>query len=343
MNNVSNILQRLARLNPEIAAQQDADRSNRELASILAGSSIPAYARPGGAEPDPNMRQAQLQQLAALGTPEATSILAQLSPLMQKPASPMSTVGKIQADISQGLIAPDVGQKAIEAAVASKAPVVNVNSGINESAFQKKFGEERAKAIDTLITEQRNKSEQALRSLPALDRIETLLNEGLTTGGLDDTKIALGNVIRGIGGDPSRVEALKNVNQLEEVRSLTNNLVIPLAKQLGYNPTDADAKRIESSVAGLGKGPEANRALIGFLRDAASNAKQVQDYIDEALLRDDPKEIRNLDTRVNKLKSNLLQDSLNKLSRIEITKSAPKKAVEPEKVIILDENFNIVE
>lgn len=56
--------------------EQKQQQQQKQLAGILSGQQTPAFARPGGAEFDPQQfRQGQLAQLGALGTPEATEIL----------------------------------------------------------------------------------------------------------------------------------------------------------------------------------------------------------------------------------------------------------------------------
>lgn len=67
--------------------QQKQQQQQKQLAGILSGQQTPAFARPGGAEFDPQQfRQGQLAQLGALGTPEANEIL-------REQALPSSTGG----------------------------------------------------------------------------------------------------------------------------------------------------------------------------------------------------------------------------------------------------------
>lgn len=65
------------------ARRREEEEERRRLGEILSGQTIPAFA---SLEQTPEqIRQAQLQQLAALGTPEATQIIAQQSPLTADP------------------------------------------------------------------------------------------------------------------------------------------------------------------------------------------------------------------------------------------------------------------
>ena len=61
-------------------AKKEKEREKlKQLGNILAGQTVPAYA---SQEQTPEqIKQMQLKQLAALGTPESTNILTALSPL----------------------------------------------------------------------------------------------------------------------------------------------------------------------------------------------------------------------------------------------------------------------
>lgn len=82
---------------------EDPYRGSRvALGNILSGQSIPQFARAGGAEPDSpeNIREAQLAQLAHLGTPEALNIIGKLSPMNQSPEK-MKALGFLSSLIGQ--------------------------------------------------------------------------------------------------------------------------------------------------------------------------------------------------------------------------------------------------
>jgi len=75
---------------------------NRALGNILSMQSIPAFARPGGAEPDSpeNIRNMQLQQLSQVGTPQALEMLGKLSPMNQSPEK-LAALGQLSALIGK--------------------------------------------------------------------------------------------------------------------------------------------------------------------------------------------------------------------------------------------------
>jgi hypothetical protein len=196
------------------------------------------------------------------------------------------------------------------------SPLVQVNTGeAQETAFQKELGKKQAASVSGFIDAENLKTTQLSKSMQAVNTIESILNQGVATGGFPKLKIAMGEAVRFLGGDPTEFAALKNVNELETIDGMTNKLVIPLAKELGYNPTDADAKRIESSVAGIGKGVEANRVLINFIKNTAARQYEVQQYVDSIIQSNDASRLKTLQTDVNKLRKSFLDEELAKLEQ----------------------------
>jgi hypothetical protein len=75
----------LGQPNPVLQRQRE-QQQLQQLGQILSGQTTPAFLRPGGAEgltPEQS-QQLQMRELAALGTPAATELLTQISPLTQR-------------------------------------------------------------------------------------------------------------------------------------------------------------------------------------------------------------------------------------------------------------------
>ena len=73
-------------------ARKRGEREKEErlaLARIMSGQTIPAFARPGGAEPSTpeEIKQAQMAQIAELGTPASLDLLSRISPLVPQDSS----------------------------------------------------------------------------------------------------------------------------------------------------------------------------------------------------------------------------------------------------------------
>lgn len=120
-------------------SQRDKERKElQQLTNILSQQSIPAFARAGGSmeETPQQIEQTQLRQLSALGTPAAAEIVAQRSPLTQKPTTAFSPVGKIQADINAGRISPAVGSALIKKAIGGDSGLLDRKQKLDERKFE---------------------------------------------------------------------------------------------------------------------------------------------------------------------------------------------------------------
>jgi len=129
----------------------------QQLGRILAGSTIPEFARAGGAEPQApqQIRQAQLSQLGELGTPASLEALGAISPLAQKVVSPLE---KRKVDIQERKL--DIDLRDLERK--------EVNSQRQEALLQNLLGtvptneEISSIAVDVTATQG---ADQAIRSL----------------------------------------------------------------------------------------------------------------------------------------------------------------------------------
>jgi hypothetical protein len=89
------------------------------------------------------------------------------------------------------------------------------------------------------------------------------------------------------------------ISSLEQLSAAGNTITIPLVKKLGYNPTDADARLIGSTIANIGKGKSTNEQLINLLDQAANKQIEKANIVDRLRSQkkeeDIPKEIRKYD------------------------------------------------
>lgn len=215
-----------------------------------------------------------------------------------------------------------------------KQPSITNLTNVSDEKFAESFGKERAKAIETFSAKERAKTEEAYAAIPALSKMSDLFDNGLETGELDNIKITIGKTVRLLGGDPSNLPVIDDVADLETTKGMMNKIVIPFVKQLGVNPTNEDADRIESASPGIGKGVDANRALMRLVTKAASDQVKVQEFIDEkyreyAQTRDATK-LATLDSDVQKFKNSLWQESLLQLEQraLKGTSDIPQDAIE---------------
>lgn len=155
--------------------------------------------------------------------------------------------------------------------------VVNVNNG-EQPAFRKKleetYGTKTAERLDKINTD----ADNAVQTKQWLGVQREALANLPNTGVLDSSKIYLGNLANQLG---VKVDMGK-ISSLEQLSAAGNTITIPLVKQLGYNPTDADARLIGSTIANIGKGKATNLQLNDLI-DQASDKQIAKAQIADSL------------------------------------------------------------
>lgn len=276
---MSNILSNLAQgLGKAVAGFEDPslafklskqEQDQAQLANILSGQTIPAFARAGGAEPSSpeeieQAQLAQLSQLAGQGNKQAMEIIQSKSPLLQKQAAPLSTAGKITADVQTGRIAPEVGQALIDKATAPSKPLVNIEDK-TESSRTQKSEERRSKIISQVFDNAELAREKSFQASTIEQNLDSLVASGATTGPAS----GLLDFMQNLGAQTGLELDLSESSSRTAIEAASNKLAVPLTKQLGVNPTDKDFAIIKSTVARAGTSLPANYALVDLLKQSA--------------------------------------------------------------------------
>tara|TARA_R110000868_G_scaffold29030_3_gene107948 strand:- start:4028 stop:5317 length:1290 start_codon:yes stop_codon:yes gene_type:complete len=213
--------------------------------------------------------------------------------------------------------------------------VVNVNNG-EQPAFRKKLEETYGTKIAERLDKVNNDAENAVQTKQWLGVQREALNNLPNTGVLDSSKIYLGNLANQLG---VKVDMGK-ISSLEQLSAAGNTITIPLVKQLGYNPTDADARLIGSTIANIGKGKATNLQLNDLI-DQASDKQIAKAQIADSLRAQGreaelTQELRNYDLK-NPIKVRNPQSSQNRNtvvpSAAAIDATARKYGISREQVI----------
>lgn len=106
-----------------------------------------------------------------------------------------------------------------------------------------------------------------------LDNLENMLDQGLNTGFGAEAGLTLNRVGQLLLGDEYKTTEVAGA---ESFLAGTGNIVIPLVKNLGVNPTDNDLKFITKAAPGLTKSVEGNRLMIKALK--LSNARRIDEH-----------------------------------------------------------------
>lgn len=125
----------------------------------------------------------------------------------------------------------------------------------------------------------------------AIDRVDEALNSGTKTGALSGVKLFAGRL-----GIP--VDDLEGLETIEEV---SNQLAVPMTKQLGVNPTDRDFQIILSTVANVGKSPEANKNFTFVTKQLLERNERIQSEVES--LSADGAPLRDINDRIREIKA----------------------------------------
>jgi len=134
-----------------------------------------------------------------------------------------------------------------------------------EEQFQKSLGTTMGKDI----TEGQKKAEDLAEGVRAIDKSLDLIQKGAILGSGADLKTDTAKVLNNVFGMEISPDKVSNTDFLK------STLGIPLlakARSLGVNPTDADAKRLDTILGTIGKDPNALPELLKFNREISVRA-----------------------------------------------------------------------
>lgn len=277
----------------------------RQLGNIIAGQSIPAFARAGGAEPDSpeNIRDAQLAQLATLGTPEALDIIGKLSPMNQSPEK-TKALGYLSSVLSQqyglpteqvnamlmGGIEPTVFtelykkpelpsdlrtlgylmqnpdmMESYKSIFGPAATNINVNTAdsINNVA-QKEAAKKYGEGMGNLTIDRLKQASEASSQNLQLDLMQDALTRGAKTGFGQDSIATIKNAYTSLTG----AEAPEGLAPTELVRSFGNQFALRLRNPdsglgLPGATSNRDIQFLQSMSPSLINSPKGNQEIIG--------------------------------------------------------------------------------
>ena len=143
---------------------------------------------------------------------------------------------------------------------------------LQETAFQKQFGKGEATRLTKDLESIKDNARSSFDIRSNIRSVEGALQKGAETGPLAKPAVFANNVAKQLGVDLD----LADTASLEQIEAASQRLTIPLTKQLGVNPTDRDAAKIEATTVGLGKSREANFAFIDVSKQATDKSIQHQ-------------------------------------------------------------------
>ena len=173
---------------------------------------------------------------------------------------PLSKYGKAQWDESRGLAPPGSAQAAIKS---SGQPLTKVI--IDQGKQWNKYTTDRYGS-----TREAAQSAQGMNS--QLGQFRGLLDAGVKTGWGEPWKMQAKQAANAFGFDVD----LQGVAGQEVLTSISNQVIAPLVKQLGSNPTDRDLAFITNSIPRLSASVEGNRLMLSAIEIA--NSRKIAEY-----------------------------------------------------------------
>ena len=116
-------------------------------------------------------------------------------------------------------------------------------------------------------SKKREEAADAQSVLTNVDTLENLLNQGVDTGFGANVSLGLQKIGQTIIGPNYKVPEIAG---REAFQGASTQLILPLVKQLGVNPTDKDLDFVRTGSAELGKSEAGNRLMLSALRLSAN-------------------------------------------------------------------------
>lgn len=253
---------------------QERELEQQQLKSQLAQSLLGQNATPEQVEQVSQLSEGQLQKALA-------------GKLFPEKVKPQSSFGKLFEDVRSGAIPQDFATSVLSRELAPRQPLVQVG-GETETTRQKERAKLTEGRFNKFIENIQEADESALERLTTLEATKQSLENIAAKGGaidpLTEGKTMLQAVAQGFG---VKVGDISNINDIQQLTAQSRKLTIPLAKQLGVNPTDNDFQRILESTVSPTKAIEVNFALQNMAQQKATLDRNKADLVNNILL-DDP-------------------------------------------------------
>ncbi len=192
-----------------------------------------------------------------------------------KLSQPASQAGKIQSDVNAGYITPEQGDTAIKGLDKGTKVTVNNNPELaGNVAFSKAANEKRAGRFDDVIT-------RGNASSANLERLKTMreLARNTKTGALEPAKVFVSAMAESLGVNPNTLGLDKAANA-QALIGVTKDLVLQKQLEQKGPQVEADARRIEESLAGISKVELANELLANVnINNTRRSIEQAEFYL----------------------------------------------------------------
>jgi hypothetical protein len=144
-------------------------------------------------------------------------------------------------------------------AVGMKPSSVSVNTG--QTPFAKQFGEKQADSFFDL----RKSADRAVETISSIHTMRDAMDSGMMSGGGAGAKATMLNYLKPMGFEVNE-DMLKNTTKFN---MSVGKFMLQHAKDLGANPSNADAARIDRIIGSADTDPNAMREMMDWQEDMA--------------------------------------------------------------------------
>jgi hypothetical protein len=227
----------------------------RRASMPMSGGPGTAFIRPGETEPFYTVPFAPRPEAAAPG--------------------PESPLGKLSFDLKQGLITKEQFDEQFKKLTAPPTPLVTIGGEQQESAFQKRLGQEMGDQYANLLKADMN----APATIGKYERLSGLLssvNTGKFKGATTDLKAAA----KSLGIDLNALGVTDDVAPAQAARALSNQIALELRNPAGGAGmpgalSDKDREFLIASIPGLENDPQAIGKMIEYRVKLARREQEV--------------------------------------------------------------------
>lgn len=243
-------------------AQMQKQLFDMKRAEMARQASQPINLSPGGVLLDPQTRQPIFQAPFAPRTPAA-------------PPGPESPLGKLSFDLKQGLITQQQFDEQFKKLTAPSQPLVSIGGEQQETAFQKRLGQEMGDQYANLLKADMN----APATIGKYQRLGSLLSS-VNTGKFKGTTTDIKAAAKSLGIDLTAIGVTDDVAPAQAARSLVNQLALEMRNPAGGAGmpgamSDKDREFLVQAIPGLENDPAAVGTMIEYRVKMAQREQEV--------------------------------------------------------------------
>jgi hypothetical protein len=236
------------------------DKYQTDYAAMLEGGRPQTWTNPDtGVAKDYGGLEGMIEKGLASGNPYLLPQIQELQMEQYKTDTALKKLKAMEDYKANQLLSPEKEEQQIRINQARR-PYLSIDLA-GQSGFAKKFGTEQA----SLLMKSQASAQKAVEEIRSIHEMRDAMASGMYQGGGADLKANVFNWLKGFGFNVDDA-TLANTGKF---KSAVGKFVLNHAKELGSNPSNTDAKRIEQIVGTIDTDPGAMQAIMDFMEESA--------------------------------------------------------------------------